>query len=69
MNCEQGLNLFFPLFSGAFSFEDVLAVGGKEDKLKVEQLQKSIKFDDPVNIQFTSVRQFLNSLLNFVSKL
>eukprot|EP00111_Clytia_hemisphaerica_P006347 TCONS_00018396-protein len=43
-----------PAMSGAFSFEDALAIGGKEEKLKVEQLQKGIQFDDPVNIQFTS---------------
>uniref|UniRef100_A0A7M5X7U4 Medium-chain acyl-CoA ligase ACSF2, mitochondrial n=2 Tax=Clytia hemisphaerica TaxID=252671 RepID=A0A7M5X7U4_9CNID len=43
-----------PALDGAFSFEDALAIGGKEEKIKVEQLQKGIRFDDPVNIQFTS---------------
>jgi len=45
----------FLSFSGAFSFEDVMQVGGKDEHVKVQEIKKDIQFDDAVNIQFTSV--------------
>lgn len=47
--------MFFLIISGTFSFDDALSIGGKEERQKLEQVQKHIKFDDAVNIQFTSV--------------
>lgn len=43
-----------PALNGTFSFNDALAIGGKDERKKLEEVQKHIKFDDPVNIQFTS---------------
>lgn len=43
-----------PAMSGTFSFEDALSIAGSEDKEKLTDIQKHIRFDDPVNIQFTS---------------
>ena len=42
-------------YSGAFSFEEGMSVGGKDEHDKVQEIKKTIQFDDAVNIQFTSV--------------
>ena len=46
-------------FSGALCFEDILRSGMKEDYKTLAKLENDIQMDDPVNIQFTSVSQFL----------
>ena len=41
--------------SGAFSFDDVRAASTNKVQQYICDLQKKIQFDEPVNIQFTSV--------------
>ena len=41
-------------FHGVRSFKNVTESKTKEDVLKVEKIQRTVQFDDPVNIQFTS---------------
>lgn len=40
---------------GMFHFEDVMQAGGSQHAQQLQDLQKKISFDDPINIQFTSV--------------
>ena len=37
------------------SFQELMETGGAEERRKVEELQKELQCDDPINIQFTSV--------------
>ncbi len=41
--------------SGTFILEDVLNFGGIAERQKIHDLQSHLQFDDPINIQFTSV--------------
>lgn len=40
---------------GMFHFDDVMQAGDSQHKLQLQDLQKKLSFDDPINIQFTSV--------------
>uniref|UniRef100_A0AAX7UV96 Medium-chain acyl-CoA ligase ACSF2, mitochondrial n=1 Tax=Astatotilapia calliptera TaxID=8154 RepID=A0AAX7UV96_ASTCA len=40
---------------GMLHFEDVMQAGGSQHMQQLQDLQKKISFDDPINIQFTSV--------------
>ena len=37
------------------SVEELLRTGGSSEKQKVQDLQRELQSDDPINIQFTSV--------------
>uniref|UniRef100_A0A672YFP1 Medium-chain acyl-CoA ligase ACSF2, mitochondrial n=1 Tax=Sphaeramia orbicularis TaxID=375764 RepID=A0A672YFP1_9TELE len=39
---------------GMFHMEDVMQAGGSQHKQEIQDLQKKLSFDDPINIQFTS---------------
>jgi fatty-acyl-CoA synthase len=43
-----------PAFPGTIPFEEVATIGGAQHRDKLAALGKSLQFDDPVNIQFTS---------------
>ncbi|XP_065648359.1 medium-chain acyl-CoA ligase ACSF2, mitochondrial-like isoform X1 [Hydra vulgaris] len=43
-----------PAKQGTFSFDELLSMGGFQQKQMVFSLKKKIQFDSPVNIQFTS---------------
>lgn len=38
-----------------FHLEDVMQAGGSQHQQQLQDLQKKLSFDDPINIQFTSV--------------
>lgn len=38
-----------------FHFDDVMQAAGSQHMQQLQDLQKKIVFDDPINIQFTSV--------------
>lgn len=40
---------------GAFQWKDLMQAGSSQHYQELEDLQKKINFDDPINIQFTSV--------------
>lgn len=40
---------------GAFHWNDLMQAASSQHYQELEDLQKKINFDDPVNIQFTSV--------------
>lgn len=40
---------------GMFHFDDVMQAAGSQHMQQLQDLQKKIVFDDPINIQFTSV--------------
>lgn len=40
---------------GMLHFDDVMQAGGSQHEQQLQDLQKKISFDDPINIQFTSV--------------
>lgn len=40
---------------GMLHFEDVMQAGSSQYTQQLQDLQKKILFDDPINIQFTSV--------------
>lgn len=42
-------------FPGAFSFSDVKQIGTSADVAQVHNISRSLDFDEPINIQFTSV--------------
>ena len=41
--------------SGTLLFSEVLDMGGPKEIAAIRDLQKDIQFDEPINIQFTSV--------------
>ena len=43
-----------PLAPGTIAFEDVTRMGGERHRETLAELAKTLQFDDPVNIQFTS---------------
>ncbi|MBN9012209.1 MAG: AMP-binding protein, partial [Rhizobiales bacterium] len=43
-----------PKASGTLAFEDVAKMGGPRHREQIAALSKTLQFDDPVNIQFTS---------------
>ncbi|XP_056153222.1 medium-chain acyl-CoA ligase ACSF2, mitochondrial [Lampris incognitus] len=40
--------------AGMFHFDDVMQAGSSQHKQQLQDLQKKLSFDDPINIQFTS---------------
>ncbi|KAB7502532.1 Salicylyl-CoA synthase / salicylate adenylyltransferase, partial [Armadillidium nasatum] len=42
--------------SGTYSFDSILGFAGSEDFNELHKLENKLQFDDPCNIQFTSVR-------------
>lgn len=48
---------FFP--RGTLKFSSVLEAGTSKRKAEIMDLQKRLQFDDPINIQFTSVSYLL----------
>lgn len=40
---------------GALQWNDLMQAGSSQHYQELEDLQKKINFDDPINIQFTSV--------------
>lgn len=50
------------IFSGTFSFQELMEMGGIEDRQQVENLQKELQSDDPINIQYTSVSNNLTKM-------
>ena len=50
------------IFSGTFSFQELMEMGGKEDRQQLENLQKELQSDDPINIQYTSVSNKLTKM-------
>lgn len=38
-----------------YHLEDVMQAGSSQHMQQLEELQKKLSFDDPINIQFTSV--------------
>ena len=41
--------------SGTFSFNEVMNLGGQSEKEDLDSIQRTLQFDDAINIQFTSV--------------
>ena len=37
------------------SFQELMEIGGTEERKKLEELKNELQCDDPINIQFTSV--------------
>ena len=50
------------IFSGTFSFQELMEMGGIEDRQQVENLQKELQSDNPINIQYTSVSNNLTKM-------
>uniref|UniRef100_A0A4W5JVI2 Uncharacterized protein n=1 Tax=Hucho hucho TaxID=62062 RepID=A0A4W5JVI2_9TELE len=40
---------------GMYHLEDVMQAGSSQHVQQLDELQKKLSFDDPINIQFTSV--------------
>lgn len=51
-------------FRGAYNFHDILDAAGSSEVKAITDLQNTLQFDDPVNIQFTSV--FIVSIKHFI---
>ena len=47
--------LVFHFFRGALRFSDVMSAGSDVDRNYIRDIQYKLQFDDPINIQFTSV--------------
>lgn len=43
------------------SFQELMATGGADEKHQIQALQGELQSDDPINIQFTSVRKTVES--------
>lgn len=53
------INLFI-YCSGTLRLQDVCGLRNKESDTLLSQVEKLIQFDDPVNIQFTSVSKIIH---------
>ncbi|GFS55768.1 medium-chain acyl-CoA ligase ACSF2, mitochondrial, partial [Trichonephila inaurata madagascariensis] len=53
-NLESVIMISDNKMDGTFDFKDVLDSGNKESDKLLSEIEKSIQFDDPVNIQYTS---------------
>lgn len=42
-------------FKGALMFDDVMDLARDEHRKEAAEIAKTLQFDDPINIQFTSV--------------
>lgn len=42
-------------FPGTYNFDDVMEMGESDDFSSICNIQDKIQFDEPINIQFTSV--------------
>lgn len=40
---------------GAFSMDDVMQAGDSSHKKQLQDIKKTLKYEEPINIQFTSV--------------
>ena len=49
------IHLHYFSLSGTLSFHDVMYAGGTTEMEELNALQQRLQFDDPINIQFTSV--------------
>ena len=49
-------------YPGALSFNDVISSPGPAQVREIADIQDSLQFDDPINIQFTSVRRHCDTL-------
>ena len=47
---------------GTFSFQELMEMGGIDDRQQVENVQKELQSDDPINIQYTSVSNNLTKM-------
>ena len=43
-------------FRGTYRFSDIMKAGSPEGLASIKDMQDRLQFDDPINIQFTSVR-------------
>ena len=41
--------------SGAIMFQELIQTGGAKERRQLQELQRELQSDDPINIQFTSV--------------
>lgn len=48
-------------FRGAYTFENVLNFADQSDIEFIKELQTHISTHDPINIQFTSVKNYLSA--------
>jgi len=48
---------------GTFKFSQVLSAAEPQEVFKVEHMQKEFLFDDPINIQFTSVSAWPGTIM------
>lgn len=46
--------------SGTWRFQDVMQLGGPHEIKEIRENQHTIQFDEPANIQFTSVSYFFH---------
>ena len=65
-NCaEDGMfgNLmsFVFILSGTMMFQELMQTGGAKERRQLQELQKELQNDDPINIQFTSVSCIFNT--------
>ncbi len=51
---EAVIQIGGPKAPGAFAFDHVLRMGGAVQRARLSELARSLQFDDPINIQFTS---------------
>ena len=51
---ETVIQIGGPKAPGTFAFDHVLRMGGAVQRAKLSELGRSLQFDDPINIQFTS---------------
>lgn len=59
MFCIIILNLDF-IYRGTINFKDILEAGSNKERTEIQNLQNKLQFDEPINIQFTSVSYTTN---------
>ena len=52
---------FVFILSGTMMFQELMQTGGAKERRQLQELQKELQNDDPINIQFTSVSCIFNT--------
>jgi hypothetical protein len=54
------------IFSGAWRFDDIISCGGSIAEQALNDQRRKVQFDDPANIEFTSVSLFCLFITTFL---
>lgn len=58
------INITCKTYRGTINFNDIMKAGTTKDRTEIQNLQNRLQFDEPINIQFTSVSLPVSQITN-----